>query len=126
MKIPLVCPRSKFRSSGAELFWAPLILQLNCAYEPSNSEESREELCDDDGEKTLDCNDDTTEKFDTKSLETNESTTFNDQEQSMTFYKTENLIPLKELKCFPSLEEVEQLYLNILILFFNLKANISN
>ena len=59
---------------------------------------------DDDGEKTLDCNDDTTEKSDTKSLETNESTTSNDQEQSMTFYKSEKLIPLKELKMLPFFE----------------------
>ena len=54
----------------------------------------------DDEEKTSDCNDDQAEKSDTKSLETNESTTFNDQEQRLAFYKTENLMPLKEGKCF--------------------------
>ena len=73
---------------------------------------------DDDGEKTLDCNDDKTEKSNTKSLQTNESTTSNDQEQRTSFYQTENLIPLKGEKMLPFLK-VEQLYfyLNILTQF---------
>ena len=50
---------------------------------------------DDHQEKTLDCNHDKPEPSDTKTLETNESTTPDDQEQSPASYKTDNLIPFK-------------------------------
>ena len=50
---------------------------------------------DDHQEKTLDCNHDKPEPSDTKTLETNESTTCDDQEQSPASYKTDNLIPFK-------------------------------
>ena len=50
----------------------------------------------DDGEKTSDCDDDKSEKSHTKTLETNESTTFNDQEQRVSSLgMTDYLIPLK-------------------------------
>ena len=51
----------------------------------------------DDGEKTSDCDDEKSEKSHTKTLETNESTTFNDQEQRNTSPSSmaDSLIPLK-------------------------------
>ena len=50
----------------------------------------------DDGEKTSDCDDEKSEKSHTKTLETNESTTFNDQEQRNTSLSmADSLIPLK-------------------------------
>ena len=49
----------------------------------------------DDGEKTSDCDDEKSEKSHTKTLETNESTTFNDQKQRTTSFSAENLIPFK-------------------------------
>ena len=69
----------------------------------------------DDVEKTFGCgDDDTTENSDTKTLETNESTTSNDQEQRIKSHKTENLIPLKVVQSL-LLNKFKQLYLNIAV-----------
>ena len=77
----------------------------------------------DDVEKTLDCgDDDMTENSNTKTLETNESTTSNDQEQRIKSHKMGNLIPLKAMQSLLS-NKFKQLYLNYSVYCYILHIN---
>lgn len=73
----------------------------------------------DDGEKTSDCDDEKSEKSHTKTLETNESTTFNDQEQRNTSPSSmaDSLIPLK-VNIFQRLNQKTSTTLSLFSLFY--------